>query len=273
MTVGGLFERILDDAAVFPPGNLPLAQAVVAHTRHRESDHADLVGPFVVAARDLGTLADELSAAARPLAVAMTSHMGTLAESVRDARWIPTVMLAGLEVVVPDGIDAEEAVAAIQRDAPAGVTVFVEIPRDTRRDAFVAELARRGLSAKLRTGGVRAELYPSTSELAESIATLVRHEVPFKATAGLHHALRNTDPETGFDQHGFLNVLVATARAREGESVSAVRAALDERDAVTLAAAVRDVPRDVRASFLSFGTCSIDEPRIELQALGLVKGR
>ena len=37
--------------------------------------------------------------------------------------------------------------------------------------------------------------------------------VPFKCTAGLHHAVRYTDPTTGFRHHGVLNILVATARA------------------------------------------------------------
>jgi len=43
--------------------------------------------------------------------------------------------------------------------------------------------------------------------------------VPFKCTAGLHHAVHHTDPATGFVHHGFLNIVAATARAIVGGDV------------------------------------------------------
>ena len=50
----GLFDELLgglcDDAALFPPGNLPLADAVPAHLAHLASEHRGLVGPFIVSA-------------------------------------------------------------------------------------------------------------------------------------------------------------------------------------------------------------------------------
>jgi hypothetical protein len=41
----------------------------------------------------------------------------------------------------------------------------------------------------------------SAWERLAAIAAVVAAGVSFKPTAGLHHALRNTDPETGFEQH------------------------------------------------------------------------
>lgn len=43
-----LFAAFCDDAAVFPPGELPLDRAVPAHLRHVTAAHAPLVGPLVV---------------------------------------------------------------------------------------------------------------------------------------------------------------------------------------------------------------------------------
>ncbi|THJ11441.1 hypothetical protein E7Z54_02245, partial [Nocardioides sp.] len=48
---------LCDDAAIFPPGSLPLHRAVAAHLAHREAPHSTLVGPLVVRTADLPALA------------------------------------------------------------------------------------------------------------------------------------------------------------------------------------------------------------------------
>ena len=103
------------------------------------------------------------------------------------------------------------------------VDVYVEVPRDDRRTAVLDAIAAAGLRAKFRTGGIRADLYPSEAELADSIRAAVDRDIAFKATAGLHHAIRNTDPHTGFEQHGFLNLLLAAADPANAETLLAVR--------------------------------------------------
>ena len=40
-------RALLDDAAMFPPGLAPLAEAVPAHRRHESAPYAGLVGPLV----------------------------------------------------------------------------------------------------------------------------------------------------------------------------------------------------------------------------------
>lgn len=250
------FPLLLDDAAVFPPGNLPLAEAVTAHHGHLRAPYAALVGPLVVPATALADLAD--LADQGPLDVAVVAPHAEAAVAALAAA------PAGVRVValeVTDGTGLREALGD-----PAGVTVFVEVPRDGCRDAVVADLAGTSYRAKLRTGGVRAGLYPDEAELAAAVVALVRAGVPFKATAGLHHALRNTDPETGFEQHGFLNLLAATDAARRGAGVEEVAALLAVRDA-------RELPSVPPEALLgSIGTCSITDPVDELTALGILEG-
>ncbi|HEX9356341.1 MAG TPA: hypothetical protein VF933_21305, partial [Streptosporangiaceae bacterium] len=125
-----------------------------------------------------------------------------------------------------------------------------------------------------RTGGVRADLYPSESELASAVLAAVRAGVPFKATAGLHHAVRNTDPQTGFEQHGFLNLILATDAAAAGASEPDLVRLLAQRHAARVAERVHALGAErtalARTLFTSFGTCSIAEPRSELIGLGLL---
>jgi len=57
---GSLFDQIVDDAALFPPGNAPMARALADHARHRGAPYADRVGPFLCPASRVDELVDEL---------------------------------------------------------------------------------------------------------------------------------------------------------------------------------------------------------------------
>lgn len=283
----GLFAGLLDDAAVFPPGSLPLEEAVRAHLAHRRGPYADLVGPLVVPARDLGAVgalvagrdggegggadgrADERSPA-DALKVALTGPLEALVDALAQER------PAALRVVgVEASLGPEESPAALdetelRRLAGAGVRVAVELPRDTRRDTVLRAVAAAGVTAKLRTGGVRADLHPDEAELAGALVAIVAAGLAFKATAGLHRAVRHTDPDTGFEQHGFLNVLLAVDAARRGAGPDALADVLAERDPGRVAAGAAGLPAAVRETFLSLGTCSVTEPVADLRVLGLL---
>ena len=132
--------------------------------------------------------------------------------------------------------------------------------------AAADEVAAAELRLKFRTGGLEADAFPAAHALASWIDAALDRETPFKCTAGLHRAVRHTSDE-GFEQHGFLNVMVATARAFDGAGIDDVVATLEERDGTALAAADRS---GGRRWFASFGSCSIDEPLADLRDLGLV---
>jgi hypothetical protein len=267
-----LVRALLDDAATFPPGSMDLAEAVAAHRGHLRSLHAPLVGPFVVAAAALPRLADLLSPDEAFEVTVTTPDVRELPMALATAAGVSGVRVVALEAALPDDVGATEVVPTVRAAAVRGdVTVFVEVPRDGRRDAVVAALSGSGYAAKLRTGGVVAEAYPDVDELAHAVVALVEAGVPFKATAGLHHAVRNTDPVTGFDQHGFANVLAAVDTVQRGGSVADAVAALSERNPSVVAMALlsaADRAADVRAGFRSFGTCSIAEPVADLEVLG-----
>ncbi|WP_129288982.1 hypothetical protein [Streptomyces sp. N1] len=272
-----LFAAFCDDAAVFPPGELPLDRAVPAHLRHVTAAHAPLVGPLVVPQARLPELAELTAGLGRgslDLAVTVPSPEAA-GQALASAAALPAARPRCLEVAVPEDVATAEIVPRLSTALKGagdrtGVTVYVEVPRDRRRAGLIAALADSPFLAKFRTGGVRAELYPDERELARAVLLAVRAQVPFKATAGLHHAVRNTDPRTGFEQHGHLNLLAATGAALNGAGEEEVVAVLAERDATTVAGLVRALSPEVRTAFRSFGTCSLAEPVGELAALGLL---
>ncbi|RZK96158.1 MAG: hypothetical protein EOP30_01285 [Rhodococcus sp. (in: high G+C Gram-positive bacteria)] len=270
--ISPLFTGLCDDAALFPPGNAPLPDAVPAHARHRSARYADLVGPFVFPVARL----DELTAGPLELSLTLPAGPATLAPALDRLAQIDGATAVALEIAVPAECSAAEFFAAMDaaQTLTAGFDVFVEVPRSERRGDVLAALAGGPFAAKFRTGGVVAEAYPDESELASALHTAVATGVPYKATAGLHHAVRNTDPHTGFEQHGFLNVLLATRHALDGADVDRIAVTLAERDGARIARELGDLPADVvdavRAAFRSFGTCSILEPLEDLVALHLV---
>lgn len=259
-----LFTGLFDDAALFPPGNAPMDAAVPAHLAHRRAWYADMVGPFVcpdTRLADLGRLPGPV-----PVAVLVTGGPSAAA-----LQGLTADQLAAVEI--PAGPDPAATVAAALTLA-SGAPVFVEVPWDSTQTSVQDSLAGTGVHAKLRTGGTSAAAFPTERQLAAAIAGCLRRDVAFKCTAGLHHAVRHTAGDTGFEHHGFLNVLLATAALLDAATVAAAAEVLAERSHRALADAVRRLTIDriahLRTRFRSFGTCSITEPLDDLASLGLL---
>lgn len=262
------FAGLLDDAALFPPGELPLADAVPAHLDHERAWYSCMIGPFVVPAARVGELRGQV------IDVSLTFPDGpaTLPAAVELAIGMD-VGLESVEIALPDGLDVHDLLRILRAHLPDTTIGYVEIPRDGRGPATIDALAGTGCQAKFRTGGLVPGAHPSERELAGWIVAAVSRAVPFKCTAGLHHAVRHTDGD--LEQHGFLNVLLATDAALRGAGVDDVAVLLGERSSEDVASLVADlVPdrlADARAEFLSFGTCDIATPVADLVALGLIE--
>src|SRR5262249_4323767 len=127
---------------------------------------------------------------------------------------------------------------------------------------------------KIRCGGVSAQNFPSIEEVAGFLAVINNGGASFKATAGLHNAVRHTDPDTGFTHHGFLNLLLATARLLGGAEGKDVEAALASAGGQALATERQNLSEhealSVRGVFASYGSCSLTDPVKDLEALGLL---
>ena len=132
-----------------------------------------------------------------------------------------------------------------------------------------------GSRAKFRTGGLAAELFPTPVELAAVICACRDRDLPFKLTAGLHHALRHTDPETGFTHHGFLNVLAAAARGGRRRRGGRGRRRCSPTDATRCRWSSRPGARWTGRGRCGSASarCSVDEPLDRPDRLGLLPGR
>jgi hypothetical protein len=275
-------RHLIDDAAIFPPGNMPLPDAVREHLS-MSSLHRDVVGPFVVdvprlfAAAESATEEDgvlDVSVVVRPPA-RIDDLLGLVAAH-------RAISLAGLEVVVTaTGQELDDELTVVSRTiarADRALEVWIELGWERTRaqwDEDLRTIAGHGFLLKLRTGGVTASAYPTVPELADALMAAADGAVPFKCTAGLHAPARHYEPAVGSHQHGFLNILIATARARVGASADEIHAILALEDAGILVQAMGVLSDDemsaTRELFRSYGSCSIDEPLAELRLLGLLE--
>ena len=231
-----LFGRLIDHAPLFPPAQLPLPEALEDHRLAREGPRGWIVRRFVAPA----SILDRLDGEALPLSVVYDADFDR-----SDAR-----------------IEAVEVPPDRSLESAGGETYFEVDPEAA--PGFVEALARSGGRLKVRCG----PQVPSIDALAATIRDCREHSLPFKATAGLHHAVRQQG------QYGFVNLLAASAfgdeeavLAEEDEGAFAIEDdAFRWRDRT---ASVAEVER-ARELFVAFGSCSFDEPVDDLRRLGLL---
>lgn len=261
-----LVDALVDDAGLFPPERLPMRAAVERHRADALVGHPVLTHRFLCPARRLAELRAELrDGEPWRLGLIVDVDPGALPDVLAEVDGDGRLHLETIELRWPGAVDA------VPRHATAVTHVELSPAADGWHDALTA-VAGAGLAAKVRCGGLTADAFPTPEQLGGFITAAVHAGVPFKATAGLHHAVRAVDPGTGFPHHGFLNLLGAVVRAVTGDR--AVAAALAVEDGAALAAQARDVSPDdaarARALFTAYGSCSTSEPVEDLVALGLV---
>lgn len=260
----GLFAGLLDDAAMFPPGNAGAEQALRAHLRYRSAWFAPLVGPLLVATDRWTELV-----AAHGLAGSPQLDVVVIGSAQRPEPLPERLGLVGFELAVrrPPLPDSEVPVACEITATAAGWEVLDQIARQ--------HALGRAVIAKYRTGGTSANAFPGEQQVATVIRFAVDAGAPLKFTAGLHRAARFTDPVTGFEHHGFLNLMAAVSRAQHGAELDDVTSVLAERDPQRVATEVGSWSVDqvaaVRRTFVSFGCCGVQEPIADLVALGLLR--
>jgi hypothetical protein len=301
-----LLSEVIDYAGLFPPAKLPLDQAVRNYARYRTEPEAWMLGRFICPAARLAELSPfvgELFASGPPVAVSALGRGGDTVEALRAGllddfqaiaafRWRhggrATVDVLEFKLPQRAGSTAFQGIGwdweASEEDLDGGMPrLFYEVGfagdwRTALRD--VLDLERAGF--KLRCGGLEAKAFPTAEQVAHVIAECARARRPFKATAGLHHPLRRPDGQLGVTMHGFLNVFGAgVLAALHGLDEGQVCQIIEDEDPSHFAfddTAFRwrdlSVPTEAIAQarhvFTSFGSCSFDEPRDDLRALGLL---
>ncbi|WP_283135313.1 hypothetical protein [Rhizohabitans arisaemae] len=242
-----LFHGLVDDAGLFPPTQLSMAGALDRHIADVKEGSPVLTHRFLCPSSRLDELRTLLMEPIR---------IGLILEAPR----VPSF----------DDLDVEliEVRLPAAGELPRHLPVYYEPPREPGWLDVVAGLPR----AKVRCGGLSPSLFPTAAELGAFIQTCVDGGIPFKATAGLHNAVRRFDPMLAVHRHGFLNLVTAVCAAVDGGDVTAVLESEDADELVRLARAVSDeTAARARELFVSYGSCSTRTPIKDLRNLGLLE--
>jgi hypothetical protein len=262
-----LLGALIDHAALFPPASMDMPEAMEADHAARASEHAWILDRFIVPASKLGELPHD----APRLSVVLDGGEGDL-EAVHEARVDGrTVELVEARIDPAWIPDTQQLVEAKLGE---GVRAFWELAPGRGLSGAVAAVREARAGAKIRCGGATV---PPVEGVAAFVAACRDAGVPFKATAGLHHAIRHGNA------HGFLNLLAAAVFAHaEGLGAEELVPLLAEEDPAAFAldaeglavhghhadaAAIADARAEL---FVAYGSCSFDEPVADLTLLGIL---
>jgi hypothetical protein len=274
-----LLAGLIDYAGLYPPASLDMRSAVENYRRYRGGRGSNALGRFIVD----GARLDELRTAAGKIDDLKLSLIVSQPPQVRE---LSRLIDEGVPIEVVECKAASPGdVEQITRGVPRGVDAFVEVPVHPFQPDLIRAISNGEARAKLRMGGVTGEAIPSVAAVARTIEALMRAQLAFKATAGLHHPIRSRHPLTYAQDspsgvmHGFINLIGAVATLLSGEKVEEAQKILAEEDAEawnlspqSLAWRSHRWTTDhlfkTRKTFVSFGSCSFEEPMRDLEALG-----
>ena len=295
-----LLAHSIDYAGLFPPCSLALVPALKNQAKYVRTPDSWMLSSFVLPVAQFSAARENLSlfdskntlrvSALGPRsdrADGFLAALKTIADAIRSLSDADVVLINQLEMPLPENADLATLAKARTILGGFDLQAFWEAPADAakRTIALLAEHNSSGgahsFGYKLRTGGVTAEAFPSEVQIAMALVAAAEHAVPIKFTAGLHHPVRQFRDEVKTKMFGFLNVLgaaVLTAEHSWDEQQAAKM--LEDEDAHSFSF-VDDYfgwrewkidtdkisPRRKLAT--SFGSCSFDEPREDLRALGL----
>lgn len=288
-SVRALLAGAIDYAGLFPPAGLDMVSAATNYAQYRTGTEAWALGSFVLPATRL----DELAVIAAPMwasdggapwRLSALAGSDPEADKARIARFEEAYGAYARVASVETRAGSLEAIGTLA-GLFAGTETFVEIPLDGDLASLIGTLKASGARAKVRTGGVTPDAVPSTERMARFLHACAGAGVPFKATAGLHHPVRDeyrmtyaSDSVRG-TMFGYLNVFLAAVLAREGVSVTRLQEVLGFHDRATLAFTDREIAwhgvhvtgeqlAETRETFArAFGSCSFREPLDDLDTL------
>lgn len=327
-TLRSLLTDLVDYAGLFPPAKLDMQKAVEEYARCVRGEHAWMLGRFICPVSRLNEF--EKHASVLMPGTNATSGYREHAGGAAGEPWRLSVLVDAFATASPDAgekfemdlaqihafndrhenednglaiIDMLEMKVASPSQIDEALDLltedlfpFFEFPVAAGGDGcdcrgFIAALSGSPAGAKIRTGGIVPGAFPTPREVASFLQYCAAAEIPFKATAGLHHPIRGSHKLTyekdsaSCTMHGFLNLFVAAALIKSGvqhgkPDGTLAESVLADEDPASFKISenllgwreflldASQIAHAREAFAQSFGSCAFDEPVEDLKKMG-----
>jgi hypothetical protein len=279
---------VIDYAGLFPPAELSLGKAITNYYNYLNSPDSMMLSKFIIPASLLNSVPPALNEKILSVNGSFAVIISNTSEDIENIiSSINKTLIKALEIKPGVNLDnLLDKIILIKNEINKNIEIFIEssINPDNELIEEIKVLRKNGINAgyKLRTGGLTPDAFPSPEIIASVIKSCSENGIPFKATAGLHHPFTHFNSDVNSRMYGFINIFSA--------GMFTVKYHPDEKELADIITDENpgnfffedklshkkyelssDEIRNSRKNyFISFGSCSFNEPLEDLRKLKLL---
>lgn len=293
---------LIDYAGLFPPAKLELEPAIKNYASYLNGSEKWMLSNFIIPAQKLPKLTPEMMALFDDtgglnfsvISQSFREDVQTIVE-FRD-KFPAQIRLNFIETKLHAADNISQAISSNNKclqQKDLSLRVFYEssfkgdwqsnLQQATITISEANEEFGRNDGFKLRCGGVEPSMFPSIQQVATAMQVCRDTGLAMKFTAGLHHPIRHFDEAIKVDMHGFMNIFVAGMLGAEQDlevhEIQGILAEENPENFMFTKSGLRWNDYEISSEkistlrenkFISYGSCSVDEPREDLEAIGLL---
>ena len=294
--------KLIDYAGLFPPAKLELESALKNYSKYIQCNDNWMMSQFIIPVHLLEEITAELMVGfskSNPLKLSILS--GELSKEVEKLNqfqnlYSEKVYYSGLETRIQNRSTFNQlldSILVIQLKYNFTLATFFELPpcenwvenMKSTNEAISQfnKINNTNFGFKLRCGGVEAHMFPSADSIAETIISCINFEIPIKFTAGLHHPIRHYNESLKTKMYGFFNIFIGGMLTKKygfdsnkcveilkDESLGNFKFSNDKLSWKEYSLNNFEIKHFRKNNFISFGSCSFNEPREDLIKLGII---
>ena len=293
--------KLIDYAGLFPPANLNLIPALKNYRTYIECEDYWIMSQFIIPVNELENISDsEMEIFNNKFQLDLSILSGNLFNDIDKlksfkSKYSNKIAFSGLESRIGKIAELQELLSSTIftiNNENLNLATFFELPYG---DDWVENMQiavktisdfnkknQSNFGFKLRCGGIKAEMFPEPPFVSNAIIHCIKNDVPMKFTAGLHHPIRHYNESVKTKMYGFINIFIGGMLAKKYNlSPSELTEILiDENEnnfSFTNDLIIWDklklnkdqIMNYRKYNFISYGSCSFDEPRKDLTNLGI----
>ena len=293
--------KLIDYAGLFPPANLDIIPALINYQKYIECEDNWMMSQFIIPLNDLKniTVKDmELFDEFFPLDLSILS--GNLANDIEKLNSFKNlypnkVKFSGLETRISNLDELQDLLTSTNstiKNNNLNLATFFELPYcenwiekmqiAVKTISEFNDVNHTNYGFKLRCGGIKADMFPEPSFVSNAILNCMKNDIPMKFTAGLHHPIRHYNDSVNTKMYGFFNIFIGGMLAQKFDlnNDQLIEILTDENQQNFIfnedefkwknyKITNEEIEQFRSKNFISYGSCSFDEPREDLTNLGL----